>query len=59
MYPTRLNTSWPDKQLLLRVTGTTGDLTLKDRLRGAAEGSEGCWGWEDIPLSGVFTRLLV
>lgn len=44
MYPTRLNTSWPDKQLLLCVTGTTGIPALKDCFGGAAEGSEGFAG---------------
>lgn len=34
MYPTRLNTSWPDKQLLLCVTAATGKLRLKDGLWG-------------------------
>lgn len=34
MYPTRLNTSWPDKQLLLCVTATTGKLLLKDDFGG-------------------------
>ena len=36
MYPTRLNTSWPDKQILLCVTATTGKLMLKRGFGGRA-----------------------
>lgn len=60
MYPTRLNTSWPDKQLLLCVTATTGELRLRDGLGGAEPGTGRLQGMKIyIPFYGNVALVLV